>query len=235
MPPPAAEPSSSDPARRPADPGALEDARLIRAIQGGDTSAWGPLLARHQSMLFNLCYRIVGRRDWAGDLAQDAIVRIIHSIGGFDARARFSTWIYTIATNVCLSALRSEKYRRHASLDAADGPGATPPHAERPGSRGRGGTAEQSPYARDREPDPGSRVIQGERVSAARAALARLDPEQRAILVLRDVQGLDYGAIGQALGVPVGTVKSRLFRARAALRDEIERADPEGGLASGEE
>ena len=179
---------------------------LVEAIGRGDQSAWRLLLGRHQTNVYNLCLKLVGSRDLAEDLAQDTLVKIVQNIRRFDGRAKFSTWLYRITMNVCLSRLRAEKVRRHSSLD--DHAGDDTPS---PASRLAG-----------REPDAWSDVKRGEQDRHLLSALSSLDPEQRAILLLRDTRDLDYDQIAEVLEVPVGTVKSRLFRARAALREALE-------------
>jgi RNA polymerase sigma-70 factor (ECF subfamily) len=121
-----------------------------------------------------------------------------------------------VTMNVCLSKLRSEKLRRHASLDA---PALDSDSRGRPDGRTH---ADRLADDHEREPEPDRSVQQLELRSLVTAGLLRITPEQQAILVLRDARGLDYDQIAEVLNIPVGTVKSRLFRARAALRDAIE-------------
>lgn len=187
---------------------------LVQAIQRGDTGAWSELLTRYQDRLFGVCLRMVGDRERAGDYAQDAMVRIIEGLATYDGRSKLSTWMIRVTMNVCFSKMRSEKLRRHASLDAmGNGQDRSRP---RP-------AAERAPDLEEREPTPASRVEMEDLRRRLAEGLLRISPEQRAILVLRDSRGLDYEQIAEVLDVPVGTVKSRLFRARAALREELER------------
>ncbi len=189
--------------------------KKIRA-EGADRAAWGELVQRYQDRLFGVCLRMVGDRDTAADLTQDAFVKVIQGLDSWDGRSRLSTWMIRVTMNVCLSHLRAAKVRRHRSLDAPIKPPVM------------GSDSADSPIttlggqAAAREPGTESSVQQHEQQRRLLAALADLDPEQRAIIVLRDVQGLDYDQIAAALGVAVGTVKSRLFRARLALRQLIE-------------
>lgn len=185
----------------------------VRAIQAGDTTALKPLLTRYQDRLFGVCVRMVHDRELASDLAQDAMIKVIEGLDTYDGRARLSTWMIRVTMNVCLSRLRAEKIRRHVSLDASTERG---PIASR--LEGRAGTLVGEPG----ELPPGARVEQEEVRRRVSAALLRVTPEQRAILVLRDCRGLDYEQIAEVLSIPVGTVKSRLFRARGALRDVLE-------------
>jgi RNA polymerase sigma-70 factor (ECF subfamily) len=199
--------------------GAEADAQelaLVKAIQRGQTQAWSELLRRYQDRLFGVCYRMVGDRDAAADLTQDAMVRIIEGLGSYDGRSKLSTWMIRVTMNVCLSKMRSEKLRRHASLDA--------PSVDGKGREARP-TADRIPDFQEREHTPALGVQRDEVRRQVAAALLRLSPEQRAILVLRDARDLDYEQIAEVLDVPVGTVKSRLFRAREALREALESSD----------
>ncbi len=193
------------------------DLDLIAAIRRGDRSSWTALIQRYQDRLFTVCLRMVHNREMAADLTQDSFVKLIQGLEKYDGRSKFSTWAIRVTMNVCLSKLRAEKLRRHASLDAPDSTGgqdATP--------RTLGDRREQT-----REPIPGSNVeYQEDRASMLRA-LQVLEADQRAILVLRDGRGLEYDQIAEVLGVPVGTIKSRLFRARQALRDAVEKVGRE--------
>lgn len=201
-------PSPSGTAGQGEGPYPIEEARLVRKAKAGDREALGALLADQESRLFAVCLRMVGERESARDLAQDALVKAIHALETFDERARFSTWITRIAINACVSHLRKRKLRSHPSLDGAAADPADPKLSDRLEQR--------------REPPPHSRVEQSERLEALRLAMGALSPEQRALLLMRDGQDMDYASIAEALNVRVGTVKSRLFRARAALRDAME-------------
>jgi len=148
--------------------------------------------------------------DEATDLTQDALAKILEGLHTYDGRSQLSTWIIRVAMNCCLSYLRKLRLRRHGSIDE---PGA---------ARDRALAGEQVAEVR---------VERSERDSALERAITRLDPEMRSIIVLRDVQGLEYQQIGEVLGVPVGTVKSRLFRARVALRDMVQQEWPDHPLS----
>ncbi len=162
--------------------------------------------------VYGTCHRMLGARD-AADLAQESIARVLAGLPGFDGRSAITTWAIRVAMNACLGHLRRERYRRHAPL-------------EEPGESGGGFIAEAG------EPGPLEGVQRSEAVEAVRRGLDRIDPSARAILVLRDLQGLEYEQIAEVLEVPIGTVKSRLFRARASLREQLDRdegARPGGG------
>jgi RNA polymerase sigma-70 factor (ECF subfamily) len=195
---PAASPGHQ-PAERPAphaDPGAA----TIRAAADGDRAALHDLLEPEAGRLYAVCLRMLGDAVAAEDASQEALIRIIRSVSGFDRRSRFSTWTTRIAMNVCLTRLRERKRRdRHAPKVRI--------HA---GASARG------------EPEADERVQDREQRRAVLSALDALSNEHRAVLVLRDVRGMDHEQIGAVLGLPVGTVKSRVFRARAALRGLLE-------------
>lgn len=185
--------------------------------------AMGDLVQRYQDRVYAICLRMLGgagagrqaNRDTASDLAHDALLKVIQSLESYDGRSRLSTWIIRVAMNVCLSHLRSAKVRRHVSLDAS-------PEGRISGALLRDGnvrSASGREVTSGREPEPPESVEHEDERRRVLAALSVLDPEQRAVLVLRDMQGLDYDQIAAALDIAVGTVKSRLFRARLALRD----------------
>lgn len=183
-----------------------EDREIVAAIRRGDSAAWSLLAKRYQHRLYSICVRMVNNREWANDLTQEAFVKVMQGFDTFDEKARLSTWMIRVTMNTCLSALRAKKVRRTARLEAvhdARAPGTVPRDA-------------------DWEPSGHSRVEHDEERRRLLAALDSIDPEQRAILVLRDGRGMDYDQIAVTLGIPVGTVKSRLFRARAALREKVE-------------
>lgn len=196
----------------PSRPAAESDEALVRRVQAGGAGAHEALttlLTRHERRIFATCVRMVGDRETARDLAQDAMAKTIEGLGGFDERAKFTTWLTRVVMNACISHLRRQRLRKTASLDAA-GPGSNDPEATDAG------------FAQSAEPPARAGVERDERMRRLDDAMKRLEPEQRAILILRDARDLDYQQIGQALGIAVGTVKSRLFRARAALRAQLE-------------
>ena len=191
------------------------DLKLVDAIRAGNMQAWPALISRYQDRLFSTCLRMVHNRETAADLTQDAFVKIIQHIASFDGRAKLSTWMIRITMNVCLSKLRSEKVRRAASLDALQDGTSQGKAAQTNPSRGWD-------FEQGREQGTSSSVEAHEDQERVLSALRLLDPDQRAVLILCDCRGLSYEQISEVLGVAVGTVKSRLFRARTALRDAVE-------------
>jgi RNA polymerase sigma-70 factor, ECF subfamily len=178
----------------------LVELQLLEAHRGGDPEALGRLLAAYQRRIYAICCRMVRDEQDARELAQEAILKVLQGLDTYDGRSRLSTWMVRVTINCCLSHLRRQRLRRHASLD---GPG--PPEPAAPLELG-----------------PALRVQHSELRAALQRAIFALDPDMRAVLVLRDLQELEYHRIADVLEVPVGTVKSRLFRARLALRAAVE-------------
>ncbi|TVQ32874.1 MAG: RNA polymerase sigma factor [Phycisphaeraceae bacterium] len=206
--------SSPHKASRPQPPaGESTDETLASAAAGGDKGALTTLLTRHEGRIYAICLRMVNKPEPARDLTQDAMVRLIEGLGSFDGRASFTTWMTRVVVNVCLSDLRKQKLRRHRSLEASD-----------PSTQSRN-TSLREVVEDQGEPGAAERVQMGDERRRLETALSELEPEQRAILILRDVRGLDYSQIAETFGVAVGTVKSRLFRARAGLRERMERLE----------
>jgi len=183
------------------------EAELLAAHREGDGQALAILLRSYQRRVYSVCYRMLRNPDEASDITQDTLVRVIERIASFDGRARLSTWIIRIAMNNCLTHLRRERIRRHGSL-------------EEPVDGQRGTLSDVLEGRRELSAD--ERIEQDDRRRILLRALRRLDPDERSMLVLRDLQRLDYQQIADVLEVPIGTVKSRLFRARASLRAAAE-------------
>jgi RNA polymerase sigma-70 factor (ECF subfamily) len=197
-------------------PIALEDALLVHQVQDGDTEALGRLVAKYRDRVVNLCWRMCGKLDEAQDLTQETFLRVLEKIDSYRFEAAFYTWLFRIAVNECLSHRRKNK-RVVLSLHNDDGNCADDPRDLR--RTGREPSDAQEPLARLT-----AREVQNQLA----AALDRLDDDQRAVVVLRDIESLDYQQIGEVLDISIGTVKSRLHRARLALRDMLlrgERAD----------
>lgn len=192
------------------------DPKLVQRVMQGDQGALAEVLEAQQQRLYNIVLRMVGNRDDAAELTQEALLKIVQHIGDFKGKSLLTTWMTRIAMNLAVSFLRKASRRGAASLDQPlqDGAG--------------GATSLAAVLADHREPGPAQGVERQEQLAAVLAALARLDEEHRAALVLRDIDGMDYQQIAAVLAMPVGTVKSRLFRARLALRREIAQAGRPG-------
>lgn len=175
--------------------GAGDDRSLVAAAQAGDRRSLDILLRRHYDKVHAICRRIAGSSRDADDAAQEAMISIVRGLGRFDGRSAFTTWIYRIATNAALDELR--RRNRRPALHVATGEDGDTPHAVDPMSE---------------------RVVEAvaDRL-AIDEALADLPDEFKAVVVLRDVCDLDYAEIAEALDIPIGTVKSRIARARGQL------------------
>ena len=182
--------------QRSADP----DELALAAARTGDRQALDDLLRRHQPRLWAVCRRLTGSDADADDAAQNALIAIVRALPSFDGRSRFGTWAYRIAVNASLDELRRRRRRAEPGLPGdADVSGA--------GVRGHG----HEPVATTVGPESAALSVDVD------AALRRLPPEFRAAVVLRDLCGLDYAEIAEILGVPAGTVRSRISRGRSAL------------------
>lgn len=197
------------------------DPRLVEQVRRGDHGALGRLLEQSRDQLFNVCLRMVGHRDDAAELTQEAMLKIIEHIDDYNGSSAITTWMVRIAMNLSISHLRRQKLRRAASLDAP-----LSSNTSRDGHAGDQAWSLLSQMEDLREPDPATSVEEREEMAHLIEAMDRLDEEFRSVLVLRDLQDMDYQEIAEILAVPVGTVKSRLFRARLALRQEMLRLCP---------
>ncbi|NOX59242.1 MAG: sigma-70 family RNA polymerase sigma factor [Planctomycetes bacterium] len=180
---------------------------LVRQVQAGEASAFTTLVTKYQDRVFNACYRICGHRDDAGDLTQEAFMKAFQSIDGFHGKSAFYTWVFRIAVNLSLSWRRKQHVRRAISLDDTEG------------GPGEGDQALKTTIASDQPHDPSRALAASENERRVANALSELDPDQRVAVVLRDIEGMDYQNIADTLEVAVGTVKSRIYRGRLALRE----------------
>jgi len=177
----------------------VDDHQLLDAALAGNAEAYGCLVEKYQDRLYSTVVHIVGCSDEARDVVQDAFVHAFVKLETFQRSSAFYTWLYRIAVNAAISRRR----RRRVSV-----------------------SVEQTREATGDEPiddgdAPSARLEQAERVTQVQQALAALSEEHRAILVLREMEGFDYEAIAEMLELPVGTVRSRLHRARLQLRDQL--------------
>jgi RNA polymerase sigma-70 factor (ECF subfamily) len=176
-----------------------DDALLIEAILAGDTAAFGQLVGHYQDRLYNALLRVLGSAEDARDVVQDAFVQAFVKLDTFRGSSAFYTWLYRIAFNLAMSHHR--RRRPTTSLDIVK--------------------ADCGHEPTDGQPAPEIRLAQRERAELVHAALAELSAEHRQIIVLRELEGCRYDQIADILQLPVGTVRSRLFRARLQLRDQL--------------
>lgn len=179
----------------------MTDQELVARAKKGDQAAFEQLVLEHQNKVYSLAVRLSGDREEGADLAQEAFLKAWQGLSSFQGDSSFSTWLYRLTTNVCIDYLRGRKRRQGVepalSLDDADS-----------------GWAEPA----DWDQDPHRRLEETERRKALDRGLERLPEHQRRVLVLRELSGLSYQEIGQELELDLGTVKSRIARARLALR-----------------
>lgn len=201
--------------------GVCLEAELFRKAQAGDRGAFGQIVVLLQDRLYNGILRIVGDPDEARELAQETFTRALVKIDSFRGEAGPYTWLFRIAVNLAISQLRKVQRHRTFSLDQPAGSGRDNGRAA-----SRFGNDDQAAglvdrISQTRDPDPAQAAQRRERDQQVLAALGRLDAEYRAVLVMRDIEGFDYQQMAEVLNLPLGTLKSRLFRARLALRDEL--------------
>jgi RNA polymerase sigma-70 factor (ECF subfamily) len=189
-----------------------DEPQLIQRAKSGDASAATEIVERYQRRIYTLCLRILSDADAAEELTQETLVKALTGLERFDGRAGLGTWLHRIATNACYSRIRSDRVRARGRVPW---PESTEPEA-------RSGV---------KRADEG--IDAGRRQRLVSLALDQIQPEHRVVLVLRDVQGLEYEQVAEVLGAPIGTVKSRLFRARVALRQAVERLEADAGPSQG--
>ncbi|MDK2855892.1 MAG: polymerase sigma-70 factor, subfamily [Bacillota bacterium] len=180
----------------------VPDEVLVKECRRGSREAFAVLVERYQAKIYNLTYRLLGNADDAEELTQEAFCRAFAKLGEFRGEAAFSTWLYRIAHNLCLDELRRRQRRPVLSLSE---------HEMRR-------YLEEVP---GENPEAAELCVRRAVLGRLQEVLATLPPDQRTVLVLRDVQDLSYEEIAQIIGCSLGTVKSRLNRARRALRDKL--------------
>ena len=190
-----------------------QEKKLISDAQNGDQAALGQLLEKYQHRLFSVALRMLGNRDDASEITQDAMLKVIVNIGKYNGQSALSTWMIRITMNLSISYLRKRRLRHTASLDAP----------MRSNNGGDQGAALSDHLSGDGEPTPDLSVQNSEMIQKMHQCLDALEDDFRAVIILRDLNEMDYQAISEVLEIPVGTVKSRLFRARLALRQAMMR------------
>ncbi|MFQ3631616.1 RNA polymerase sigma factor [Roseiflexus sp.] len=182
---------------------ANEELRLIMVAQRGDVESFNALVRLYEGRVYNLCYRLLGDADSAADATQDTFLSAYRHLQAFRGGS-FRSWLFRIATNVCYDILRARQRRPVVSLDA---------------SCETAGEDTPSLQIADTSESPDEFALRRELARAIEAGLAQLPVDQRLVVVLCDLQGLTYEEIADVLGANLGTIKSRLSRGRARLRD----------------
>jgi RNA polymerase sigma-70 factor (ECF subfamily) len=183
-----------------------QDREYVSLCQEGDVDAFEVLVRRYQKRMLNIAYRTIGNYEEACEIVQEAFISAYKNIKGFKREARFSTWLYTIVINLSRNRVKQLRRRRYREAYSTNNPIPTPD------GEIQGDPPSNAPSALDRlEARDVQQQVQG--------CINALDAEFREVLILRDIQGFAYEEIGTMLNIPEGTVKSRLFRAREAMRD----------------
>ncbi|MEQ8980911.1 MAG: RNA polymerase sigma factor [Deltaproteobacteria bacterium] len=212
-----ADPSGSAPARRkrrrPVDPEKeardKDDARLMTAFKKGDARAFEKLLERHRRPVYNFCLKMVGNPAAAEDAMQEVFLRVCRSAKDWERQAKFTTWLYTIARNHCIDAIRKASYRKTASLD-------------QPLKEGEEGGSTLGDRMADEDSVTTDRGAESIRLRKRLTdAIASLSDEQREVFVMREQAGMAFKEIADAVGVPENTVKSRMRYALEHLRKHL--------------
>jgi len=181
----------------------MDEPDLIQSAQRGDLEAFNRLVLAYQDMVFNQAYRMMNEMDAAEDAAQDAFIIAYRKLASYRGGS-FKAWLLRIVTNLCYDELRRRKRRPTTPLEPLD-------HDEE--------EIESPRWLSDPSETPEESAERAELAQALQNCLDGLPPEFRAIVTLVDIQGLDYSEAAQAIGSPLGTVKSRLARARTRMRD----------------
>ncbi len=177
-----------------------QEAQIIRKVQQGDVNAFERLVTEYEKAVYAIALRMTNNAEDAADMTQEAFIKAYNSLQAFRGDSKFSVWLFRIATNVCLDFLRSRSRKQTVSLSVEDDEG-----------------EETQLDIADESQSPELLLERGLTRDAVRRGLASLQPEYRQILLLREIQGLSYEEIAETLRLEVGTVKSRIFRARKKL------------------
>lgn len=177
-----------------------QEAAMVRKVLGGDANAFETLVLEYEKNVYNIALRMTGNSEDAADMTQEAFIKAYNSLQSFRGDSKFSVWLYRIVSNVCLDFLRSKNRRPTVSLSVEDDDG-----------------EDAQLDVADESQSPELLLDRKLTRDSVRRGLDSLPPDYRQILLLREIQGLSYDEIAQALSLEVGTVKSRIFRARKRL------------------
>jgi RNA polymerase sigma-70 factor, ECF subfamily len=178
---------------------------LVKKSQSGDVESFELLINAYDKRAYNIAYRVMGNEENAKDMAQEALLRVFRSIKDFKGQSSFSTWLYRVVTNVCLDELRRRKNEKYVSMDSTIQTDSGELHMELCSDK----ETPESVY---------ERVEQRELITKA---INELNEDYKSVIVLRDIQGFSYEEISNMLDCSLGTVKSRINRARNMLRERL--------------
>ena len=187
-----------------------EEARFVLRLQANEDAAYDELVRTYSASIFHVAYRMLGDSAESSDIVQEIFLKVFRNIGGFKGEAALKTWIFKIAFSEILNRLRWWKRRHRFATVSLD-------ESSQDGKDGSGHTVRAS------SPTPEQALQSKEEEIAIQEALGRLSREHRSIIVLRDIEGFSYNEIADVLGVSIGTVKSRLARARGDLKKSLMR------------
>jgi RNA polymerase sigma-70 factor (ECF subfamily) len=184
------------------------DQDLVRAFQAGDGAAFDKLVIKHKDRIFSLCYWFLGDKEEANDSAQETFIKAYQSLRKFRFESALFTWLYRIAANTCKNRLKSVDYRQKKRMVYVNNPGET---------------EDRKPITEihDELCSPMKELEKKERMSLIQNAISSLPVDQRTVVVLRDIEGLSYEEVSNLIGLNLGTVKSKLSRARLQLRNKL--------------
>ena len=177
---------------------AISDAECVRKLQRGETDAFEILISRHQKTIFNLVYRMLGDHDEAAEISQEVFLSAYRAIASFRGEANFSTWLYRIAINHATTRRKTMNLRQQHNVPIEHTEAVSDPH-----------------------PGPAEAAEKRELREHVQQALNSLDPDDATVILLRDLQDVPYEDVARVLEIPIGTVKSRLHRARQALKAKL--------------
>ena len=178
------------------------DVEMIRAVRGGDATAYRGLVEKYQGRVYHMVYGMVRNREDARDITQDAFVKAYNNLGSFREQSSFYTWLYRIAMNLAIDFLRKAKRRGESSFD------------EQIASKDADGGIDEA-HTQD---SPSKTLERKQLMGTIMDALEKLPADQKQIILLRELEGLSYKEIAEVVGIPEGTVMSRLFYARKKLQ-----------------
>jgi RNA polymerase sigma-70 factor (ECF subfamily) len=187
-----------------------DDHEFVSLSKKGDIDAFEILVRKHQKKMFNIAYRMIGSYDEACEIVQDTFISAYKNLRRFKGKARFSTWLYTIVINLSKNRLRQLRTQRYHEPLSIDDPVKT-------------NNGEMQGEFASNEPSVLERLERRDIQEEVQKCISDLDPEFREVLVLRDIHGFSYDEISGVLTIPEGTVKSRLFRARDAIKDSLKK------------
>ncbi len=183
--------------------GSIEE-KLIKKMAKGDRDAFAELVELYKDKVYQVSYRMLGNAQEAEDVAQETFLRVYANIGNYDPSYKFSTWIYRIATNLCIDHLRKRKqvYSLDKQVEGTDG-------------------LDWHDRLADQSPNPEETLLTGELQGQVQQAIESLTPKYRSIITLRYIEDLSLNEISEVLKLPVSTIKTRIHRGREALRKKL--------------